>query len=81
MSVTETNLAYSISVFALAVGPLVMAPLSQVYGRRPIWLCGSVWYVIWNAIWELGPERPYKLSLLLYHHHLFLLNLFFYLLG
>lgn len=50
MGYAETNLALSIFVFAFAVGPLVMGPLSEVYGRRPIWLYGSIWYIIWNTL-------------------------------
>ena len=50
MGDAETNIAISIFVFAYAVGPLVMGPLSEVYGRRPIWLCGSVCYIVWNTV-------------------------------
>jgi MFS family permease len=29
---------------------MVLAPLSEVYGRRPIWLLGGLWYVVWNTV-------------------------------
>jgi MFS family permease len=58
MEDVETNLALSIFVFAFAVGPLVMNPLSEVYGRRPISLCGSIWYSIWNAVCALAYTKP-----------------------
>ena len=58
MGDSETNLALSIFVFGFAVGPLVMAPLSEVYGRRPIWIYGSVWYIIWNTICGFARNKP-----------------------
>ena len=58
MGDAETNLALSIFVLAFGVGPLVMAPLSEVYGRRLIWLCGSIWYAIWNTSRGFARNKP-----------------------
>jgi MFS family permease len=44
------QLTLSIFVLAFAFGPLVLAPLSEIYGRKPVWLLSSLWYVIWNTI-------------------------------
>lgn len=49
ISEAEVQMALSIFVLAFAVGPMVMAPLSEVYGRRPIWIWGSIWYMTWNT--------------------------------
>jgi MFS family permease len=45
-----TQLTLSIYTLAYCVGPLILAPLSELYGRRPVWLiCGSV-YVVFNTV-------------------------------
>lgn len=58
MSDAETNLALSIFVLAFAVGPLAMTPLSEIYGRRTIWLYGSIWYVVWNTVCGIAKNKP-----------------------
>ncbi|RDW74979.1 hypothetical protein BP6252_06121 [Coleophoma cylindrospora] len=50
ITVSEAQLALSIFVLAFSVGPIVLAPLSEIYGRRPIWLYGGIWYLIWNTV-------------------------------
>lgn len=37
----------SLFVFGLATGPLLLAPLSEFYGRRPVYLVSYAMYVIW----------------------------------
>jgi MFS transporter, DHA1 family, multidrug resistance protein len=48
-----TNLIVSLSLLALAVGNLVVAPLSDRFGRRPVILTGLAMYVIGSVagIW------------------------------
>ncbi|KAF2139773.1 uncharacterized protein K452DRAFT_300277 [Aplosporella prunicola CBS 121167] len=46
----EANLALSIFILAFAFGPLVLAPCSEVFGRKRVWLASSLWYTLWNLI-------------------------------
>ena len=57
MSQAETSIALSIYIVAFAFGPMVLAPCSEVWGRRPIWIAGGAWYVLWNTICGLSPNR------------------------
>jgi len=41
------TLGLSLFVIGLACGPLVLAPLSEFYGRRPIYLVAFAAYFIW----------------------------------
>ncbi|PYI04401.1 MFS general substrate transporter [Aspergillus sclerotiicarbonarius CBS 121057] len=50
ISDSEANMAVSIFVLAFAFGPMVLAPLAEVFGRRNVWLVCSAWYVIWNTV-------------------------------
>lgn len=44
----ETNLALSIFVLAFAFGPLILAPCTEVFGRKYVWLASGLWYTLWN---------------------------------
>ncbi|KAJ5678909.1 hypothetical protein N7462_007153, partial [Penicillium macrosclerotiorum] len=48
MSSTESAMALSIYLLATALGPLVIGPLSEVYGRQPILHASNVWFLVWN---------------------------------
>lgn len=38
----EAQLTLSIFVLAFAFGPLILAPLTEVFGRRPVWILASL---------------------------------------
>jgi len=40
----------SIFVLAFAFGPMVLAPLAEVFGRRPVWILSSCFYILWNTV-------------------------------
>lgn len=42
------NMSLSIFVLAFAFGPMILAPFTEVFGRRNVWLLCSSWYVVWN---------------------------------
>ncbi|KAK4540603.1 hypothetical protein LTR36_009033 [Oleoguttula mirabilis] len=50
ISQAKSNMTLSIFVLSFAFGPMVLAPLAEVYGRRNVWLCSALWYVCWNTI-------------------------------
>ena len=37
-------------MLATAFGPLVIGPLSEIYGRRPVLHASNFWFLIWNII-------------------------------
>ncbi|CEJ87287.1 Putative Major facilitator superfamily transporter [[Torrubiella] hemipterigena] len=39
----------SIYVLAFAFGPMVLAPCTEVFGRRPVWIICACYYIIWNT--------------------------------
>lgn len=54
----ETNLALSIFVLAFACGPMIMGPLTEIYGRRLIWIVGSIIYIVWNTVCGFARSFP-----------------------
>ncbi|KAF2795314.1 major facilitator superfamily transporter, partial [Melanomma pulvis-pyrius CBS 109.77] len=57
ISEAEASLALSIYILAFAFGPMVLAPLSEVFGRRLVWIGGSACYVLWNALCGVSNNR------------------------
>lgn len=50
MSHIESVMALSIYLLATAFGPLVIGPLSEVYGRQKILHASNVWFLMWNIV-------------------------------
>ncbi|KAI1414126.1 MFS general substrate transporter [Hypoxylon sp. FL1857] len=46
----ETQIFLSIFVLAFAFGPMVLSPLAEVFGRRPVWILSSCFYILWNTV-------------------------------
>ena len=44
----EAQLTLSIFILAYAIGPLILGPLSEVYGRVPIIQLSNLFYLVWN---------------------------------
>lgn len=57
--VTDSTLAsfiVSIYILGYAVGPLFIAPLSEIYGRMPVYHVCNIQFVIWNMACALAPN-------------------------
>ncbi|KAI0062385.1 MFS general substrate transporter [Artomyces pyxidatus] len=55
-------LTVSLMVVGFGLGPLVWAPLSEMYGRRPLWIYPFWLYVIFNIPCALAPNIGALLS-------------------
>lgn len=40
----------SIFVLSFAFGPMALAPLAEAFGRRPVWIVSSCFYILWNTV-------------------------------
>ena len=45
-----TQMTLSIFVLAYAIGPMVLAPMTEVFGRKPVWLLSVCFYILWNTV-------------------------------
>ncbi|KAG8160919.1 hypothetical protein KVR01_009183 [Diaporthe batatas] len=45
----EWLLVNSLILIGIGLAPLVLAPLSEVYGRKPVLIVGSIVFVVWNT--------------------------------
>ena len=42
----EAQIFLSIFVLAFAFGPMVLSPFTEVFGRRPVWILSSCFYIL-----------------------------------
>lgn len=57
MSTTESTMALSVYLLATAFGPMVIGPLSEVYGRSSIFHFTNIWFLVWNLICGFANSR------------------------
>lgn len=50
--------AMTVSIYLLGyvVGPMFLAPLSEVYGRRPVLMCANIFFCSWQIGCALAPN-------------------------
>ncbi|KAF9894330.1 hypothetical protein FE257_007833 [Aspergillus nanangensis] len=56
----ETLLSFSVTIFLIGFtfGPLLIAPLSEIYGRRIVLSCCNWFFVLWQIGCALAPNMP-----------------------
>jgi MFS family permease len=50
MSNASAQFGLSVFILGFAVGRLILAPLTELYGRRPVWLLAELGYSVWNIV-------------------------------
>ncbi|UKZ82487.1 hypothetical protein TrVFT333_010276 [Trichoderma virens FT-333] len=54
IGMSSAQMIFSTYFLGLAFGPFVVAALSEMHGRKWVWVAGNIWYIIWNAISPVG---------------------------
>lgn len=54
LDATAGQIVFSVFFLGMSFAPMLIAPLSEMYGRRPVWLAGNFWYIIWNSVCPAG---------------------------
>ncbi|KAE8145886.1 major facilitator superfamily domain-containing protein [Aspergillus avenaceus] len=54
LSISTTQICFSIFVLGLAFGPFLVAALSEIYGRKPVLIGFNAWYILWNSLCPVG---------------------------
>ncbi len=57
LDLSTTQIAFSIYVLGLGFAPIAIAALSEMYGRKPVWLAFNVWYMLWNSLCPVGASK------------------------
>jgi MFS family permease len=53
-SASTAQIIMSTYFLGLGLGPFLVSALAEMYGRKPVWILGNVWYIIWNACSPVG---------------------------
>lgn len=62
MDLGTTQISFSIYFLGLGFGPFVIAALSEMYGRKPVWLACNAWYVVWNSLCPVASSAGLMIS-------------------
>lgn len=57
MSASQAQISFSIYFLGLAFAPFFIAAVSEMYGRRPVWLLSNVYFIIWNTLCPVGRSK------------------------
>lgn len=55
-------MAMSVYLLATAFGPLLIGPLSEVYGRRPVLHVTNIWFLVWNTVCGFARDKGVLIS-------------------
>lgn len=50
------SMTVSIYLLGYVVGPMFLAPLSEIYGRRPVLTCANIFFCLWQIGCALAPN-------------------------
>jgi predicted MFS family arabinose efflux permease len=54
ISASTAQITMSSYFLGMAFAPLLIAALSEMYGRKRVWVACNAWYVLWNALCPVG---------------------------
>ncbi|KAK2593442.1 hypothetical protein QQS21_008859 [Conoideocrella luteorostrata] len=54
ITMSSAQMVFSVYFLGIGFGPFVVAALSEMYGRKWVWVGGNMWYILWNALSPIG---------------------------
>lgn len=54
---STAQISFSIYFLGLAFGPFPIAAISEMNGRRNIWMFSNVWFILWNSLCPVGNSK------------------------
>lgn len=54
MSASQAQISFSIYFLGMAFSPFFIAALSEMYGRRLVWLWSNIYFLVWNTVCPVG---------------------------
>lgn len=57
MSVSQAQISFSIFFLGMAFAPFFIAAVSEMFGRRPVWLLSNVYFILWNTLCPVGRNK------------------------
>lgn len=57
-----STLLLTVYVLGYAVGPLLLGPASEIYGRKPVLTLSNLWYLVFNIACGLARSRDQMIA-------------------
>ncbi|KAI1082942.1 putative florfenicol exporter [Whalleya microplaca] len=57
INASTAQITFSTYFLGLAFGPCVIAAISEMNGRKNIWMFSNVWYILWNSLCPVGKSK------------------------
>jgi MFS family permease len=54
INAASTQVMMLITFLGFGIGPFGFSVFAEAFGRRPAWIVGNTWFVLWNAIAPVG---------------------------
>jgi len=51
------QLIFSVYFLGIGLGPFVIAALSEMHGRKNVWIYSNLFYILWNTISPVGSNK------------------------
>lgn len=54
---STAQIVFSVVFLGYGFGPFIIAGLSEMYGRKMVWVYSQVFYVVWNSLSPVGNNK------------------------
>ena len=55
---STAQITLSAYFLGMAFAPFLIAAMSEMYGRKRVWVACNAWYILWNALCPVGNSAP-----------------------
>ncbi|TGJ84009.1 hypothetical protein E0Z10_g4762 [Xylaria hypoxylon] len=57
LDAATAQISFSVYFLGLAFGPFPIAAISEMNGRRNIWIVSNIWFILWNSLCPVGYSK------------------------
>ncbi|KAI1279233.1 major facilitator superfamily domain-containing protein [Xylaria sp. FL0933] len=57
LNAETAQISFSVYFLGLAFGPFPIAAISEMNGRRNIWIACNIWFILWNSLCPVGYSK------------------------
>ncbi|KAF2963543.1 hypothetical protein GQX73_g10037 [Xylaria multiplex] len=57
LDAATAQISFSVYFLGLAFGPFPIAAISEMNGRRNIWIASNLWFILWNSLCPVGYSK------------------------
>ncbi|KAI0416599.1 major facilitator superfamily domain-containing protein [Xylaria grammica] len=62
LDAATAQISFSVYFLGLAFGPFPIAAISEMNGRRNIWVASNLWFILWNSLCPVGYSKSLMIA-------------------